>query len=80
MGELIQQAEKIEQEALRKAREEAERQCSQKLEKLAQQEEATRLLVELHELAKLKKWGSNIRSASSVLGCCNREKNTLSRI
>jgi hypothetical protein len=76
IGEMIQQAEIIEQEALRKVRQEAERQRIQRLEKLAQQEEAawakveglldqkrgsaydeaTRLLAELHELAKLKKW------------------------
>jgi hypothetical protein len=37
-GEIIQQAKKIEQEAQRKAREEAERKRIQKLEQLAQQE------------------------------------------
>ena len=76
IGKMIQQAEKIKEDALRKARQDAERQRIQRLEKLAQQEEAawtkveelldqkrgtaydeaTRLLAELHELAKLKKW------------------------
>ena len=75
IGEMIQQAEKIKEDALRKAGQEAERQRIQRLEKLAQQEEAawakveelldqkrgaaydeaTRLLAELYELAKLKK-------------------------
>ncbi|MCI0607597.1 MAG: hypothetical protein L0Z71_00855 [Anaerolineae bacterium] len=73
-GELFKQAEKIEKEAKRKAREEAERKRIQRLEKLAQEEdstwiyvenlleqkrgstydEATKLLVELHEMAKYK--------------------------
>jgi len=73
-GELFKQAEKIEKEAKRKAREEAERKRIQRLEKIAQDEdstwvyvesllgqkrgstydEATKLLVELHEMAKYK--------------------------
>ncbi|MDQ3007017.1 MAG: hypothetical protein M3R47_16750 [Chloroflexota bacterium] len=45
-GELFKQAEKIEKEAERKAREEAERKRIQRLEKLAQEEESTWAYVE----------------------------------
>jgi len=46
IGEMIQQAEEIKEDALRKAREEAERQRIERLEKLAQQEEAAWAKVE----------------------------------
>jgi hypothetical protein len=77
-GELFEQAEKIEKEAERQAREEAERKRIRKLEKLAQNEEATwasienllgqkrgaaydeatKLLVDLCDMAKYKQRGS----------------------
>ncbi|MGZ9221924.1 MAG: hypothetical protein ACXW4Q_07430, partial [Anaerolineales bacterium] len=45
-GELFEQAEKVEVEAKRRAREEAERKRIQRLEKLAQEEEATWIYAE----------------------------------
>ncbi|HEY4491860.1 MAG TPA: hypothetical protein VI958_07640, partial [Acidobacteriota bacterium] len=89
-GQLFEQAEKVEREAKRKAQEEAERKRIQRLEKLAQAEEAnwvyaenllgqkrgsaydeaTKLLVELHDMAEYKQRGNKFAERFKLI--CDR--------
>lgn len=88
--QLFEQAEKVEMEAERKAREAAERKRIQRLEKLAQEEEAnwiyaenllgqkrgsaydeaTKLLVELHDMAEYKQRGNKFAERFKLI--CDR--------